>query len=69
VRTGTLGEHPRENPLGERLATVVLTIFGPVLPRRYRIVPASFVAKALLNAALAATPGERIIESGQLLAD
>jgi hypothetical protein len=47
----------------------VLTLFGPVLPRRYRIVPASFVAKALLNAALAATPGEWIIESGQLLAD
>lgn len=69
VRPGLLGGHRREFRMGERLATVVLTLFGPVLPRRYRIVPASFVAKALLNAALAATPGERIIESGQLLAD
>jgi uncharacterized protein YbjT (DUF2867 family) len=69
VRPGLLGGQRGEFRAGERLATVLLTILGPALPRRYRIVPAAHVAAALLEAALAAPPGERIIESDRLLAD
>jgi len=69
VRPGLLGGNRHEFRPGERIATMLLTLLGPVLPRRYRIVPASIVAAALLAAALTAAPGERIIEPGELLAD
>jgi uncharacterized protein YbjT (DUF2867 family) len=38
----------------------------PILPRHYRVVPADKIAKALLEAALAAPPGVHILESEKL---
>lgn len=38
----------------------------PILPRHYRVVPADRVAKALLEAAITAPPGVRIVESEEL---
>lgn len=38
----------------------------PVLPRRYRVVPAEKIAQALLEAALTAPPGVHIVESERL---
>jgi uncharacterized protein YbjT (DUF2867 family) len=66
VRPGLLGGDRTEFRFGERLATLGLTVLGPVLPRRYRIVPAVRVAAALLESALDAAPGEQVIESEQL---
>ncbi len=40
--------------------------WGPLVPKRYRPVPASAIAHALLEAALQAVPGEHIIESDAL---
>jgi uncharacterized protein YbjT (DUF2867 family) len=38
----------------------------PILPRRYRVVPADKIARALLEAAINAPPGVHIIESEKL---
>jgi uncharacterized protein YbjT (DUF2867 family) len=56
------GERPRRRA-GEHLALRLLTTLAPLVPARYRVVPATAVAAALLEAAHAATPGTRIIES------
>ena len=41
----------------------LLDAIAPVLPRRYRVVPAEQVAAALLRAALAPQPGLHVVES------
>lgn len=69
VRPGLLGgkrETPR--PL-ESLGMGALSLIGPLLPRRYRMVAAEHVATCLLHAALAARPGVHVIESGQISRD
>jgi uncharacterized protein YbjT (DUF2867 family) len=38
----------------------------PILPRHYRVVPADKIAKALLEAAIAAPPGVQVVESERL---
>jgi uncharacterized protein YbjT (DUF2867 family) len=53
---------------GERrpLESLALALFGSIarlLPRRNRVVPAERIARVLLEAALAAEPGVRIVES------
>lgn len=48
------------------LEALALTFFGGIarlLPRRYRVVPAERIAKALIEASLAAEPGVRIVDS------
>lgn len=45
----------------ERAATLVLTALGPLLPRRWRLCPAQNIARAMLDAALAARPGVHVI--------
>jgi uncharacterized protein YbjT (DUF2867 family) len=48
------------------LEALALTFFGGIarlLPRRYRVVPAKRIAKALIEASLAAEPGVRIVDS------
>ncbi len=63
VRPGLLGgKRELRRPL-EHLGIKVLAAIGPLLPRRYRVVPADSVAAALLQAALEASAGLRIIES------
>jgi uncharacterized protein YbjT (DUF2867 family) len=68
LRPGVLGGERGEFRLGERMALTVLGALGPLLPRRYRISPAEVVARTLLDAALAAPTGERIIEADRLSA-
>jgi len=66
VRPGLLGgERERRRPL-EHASMKLLGAIGPLLPRRYRVVPAEQVAGTLLRAALEAEPGVRIVESEQI---
>ncbi|MFX5610906.1 hypothetical protein ABTD85_21005, partial [Acinetobacter baumannii] len=57
VRPGLIGGERNEVRRGERLALTVLGALGPMLPRAWRINPASEIAKALVEAALAPQPG------------
>ena len=66
VRPGLIGGHRREVRRGERFALRVLGVLGPVLPRAWRINPASGIATALVEAALAPQPGEHVVPSGAL---
>lgn len=68
LRPGLLGGERRQHRGGERLALRVMGALDGVLPARYRVVPASRVADALLGAALEASPGTRVIRSEELLA-
>lgn len=57
----------REQPRpGERIGLAVARALGPLIPRRYRPVPAARIAQALLTAVLRAPAGEQIIESEAL---
>ncbi len=47
----------------ELVATRILRLVEPLLPRRYRIVPHEHVGRVLLGAAVTAPRGEHIIES------
>ncbi len=51
---------------GERVGLWVSRLLGPLIPAGYRPVAASAIAHTLLQAALAAKPGERIIESAHI---
>ncbi|MCK7596770.1 NAD(P)H-binding protein [Microbulbifer sp. CAU 1566] len=66
VRPGLIGGQRDEFRFGERLATVLLKVTGPILPRRWRINPAEKIAGALLDAALRAPPGVHIVDSAEL---
>jgi uncharacterized protein YbjT (DUF2867 family) len=66
VRPGLLGgEREPRRPL-EHAGMKLLGAIGPLLPRRYRVVPAERVAATLLHRALAAEPGVRIVESEEI---
>lgn len=61
ARPGLLGGERTEFRVGERIGLLALRVLAPLLPRRYRISPATRVARALLEAALAAPPGVHVI--------
>ena len=66
VRPGLLGgERDRRRPL-EHASMKLLGAIGPLMPRRYRIVPAERVAATLLQMALEPEPGVRIVESEEI---
>lgn len=67
ARPGLLGGERAQYRAGERLASLALGALAPVLPRRYRIVPADNVAAALLQAALDAPPGRHVIDAAALV--
>lgn len=67
VRPGLIGGERPEQRRGESLAIVATRLLSPLLPRRYRLVPAERIAHHLVEAALAATPGVTVLESEQLL--
>lgn len=67
VRPGLIGGERAIKRTGEHLASVVLGVLAPVLPRALRINPAERIAAAMVEAALAALPGERVISSAQLV--
>ena len=66
VRPGLIGGQRQQERRGERFALQVLGVLGPVLPRAWRINPASRIARALVDAALAPPPGEHVVASGAL---
>lgn len=56
------GERVRRRAL-EHLAVRVARACAPVLPARYRVVEAEAIARRLLDAAIEAAPGRRVVES------
>lgn len=67
VRPGLIGGDRQEPRPAERLAIAVTQGLAPLLPRRYRVVPASQIAAHLLAAAVEGRPGVRVLESERLL--
>jgi hypothetical protein len=49
------------------MGSMGLGLLAPVLPRRLRISPASEIADAMVEAAIAAVLGKRVIESAELI--
>lgn len=66
VRPGLIGGKRPELRRGESLAIMATRLLSPLLPRRYRLVPAERIAHHLVEAALAAAPGVTVLESEQL---
>lgn len=66
VRPGLIGGDRNEARPAERAAAGVLGALAPVLPKRWRISPASRIADALADHVLAAAPGCRIIDAAAL---
>ncbi|HEY8606581.1 MAG TPA: NAD-dependent dehydratase [Noviherbaspirillum sp.] len=67
VRPGLIGGQREEYRPGERLLGLGLAAAGPLLPRRWRLNPASHIARAMIEAALAARAGEHVIGSERLV--
>jgi uncharacterized protein YbjT (DUF2867 family) len=67
VRPGLIGGQRQESRPLEQLAVKVSKLVQPLLPKRYRVVPANRIAQHLLQAALAATPGVHVLPSEALL--
>ena len=63
VRPSLINAQRTESRPGERVGLWVSRVLGPLIPRRYRPVAASAIARALLQAALDAQPGQHTIES------
>ena len=67
VRPGLIGGDRAERRAGEHLASVVLGALAPVLPRAWRINPATRIADALVEAVLDPQPGVRVVGSAELV--
>ena len=67
VRPGLIGGERAERRAGEHLASVVLGALAPVLPRAWRINPATRIADALVQAALDPQPGVRVVGAAALV--
>ena len=66
VRPGLIGGDRAEFRLGERIASVALEAFGPILPRRLRIDPAETIARVLLEAAIDGPPRVHVVGAAEL---
>ena len=67
VRPGLIGGRREESRPAEHAAVAVSGWLRPLLPRRYRVVPAERIAHNLLQAALVAAPGVHVLPSEALL--
>ncbi|HEV7323769.1 MAG TPA: NAD-dependent dehydratase [Bosea sp. (in: a-proteobacteria)] len=67
VRPGLIGGERSESRPAERAALALLGILGPVLPRAWRINPANRIAAAMIEAAIAGTPGTHVVSSAELV--
>jgi uncharacterized protein YbjT (DUF2867 family) len=59
------GEREQRRPM-EHLSMRLLRTFAPLIPRRYRVAETEHIAAALIDAAVMAAPGCRVIESDAL---
>jgi uncharacterized protein YbjT (DUF2867 family) len=66
VRPGLIGGERHESRPAEQLGVTVSQWLRPLLPARYRVVPAERIAHNLLQAALAAQPGVRVLMPEQI---
>ncbi|MCX7145657.1 MAG: NAD(P)H-binding protein [Sulfuritalea sp.] len=66
VRPSLIDAERAESRPGERLALTFVRPLSSLIPRRWRAVTPEAIARALLNAALALSPGSRVIESEEL---
>lgn len=66
VRPGLIAGARSENRPAEYVAARVLGVLGPVLPRRFRVSPAPRIADALVEHAVAAGPGLRVVDAAAL---
>lgn len=67
VRPGLIGGDRTESRPAEQLAVQLSQWLRPLLPLRYRVVPAGRIAHHLLQAALLARPGFQVLMSEALL--
>ncbi|RQS27016.1 NAD-dependent epimerase/dehydratase family protein [Burkholderia sp. Bp8992] len=67
VRPGLIGGSRDEFRFGERLFVFALNALGPVLPAKWRVNPASRIARALVDAAIDARPGVHVVASDRLV--
>ncbi len=66
VRPSLIDADRAESRPGERLTLKFARALSPLIPRRWQAVTPEAIARALLDAALAAEPVSRVIESGEL---
>lgn len=66
VRPSLIGGRRAESRPAERAAMRAFGVLGPLIPKRYRMVPAETLAAVLLDAAIAARPGRQVIESERM---
>lgn len=66
VRPSLIEAEREQTRRGEVAGVAIARVLGPLIPRRYRPVPAGRIAQALLAAALEAPAGEHVIESERL---
>lgn len=67
LRPSLIGGERERRRLREHVGMRLLQALAPIVPRRWRIVPAPRIAQALLQSALAMTPGCAVISPEQLL--
>lgn len=67
VRPGLIGGQRQESRPMEQMAVLVSRAVQPLLPRRYRVVPAERIAHHLLQAVLAGAPGVHVLPSEALI--
>ncbi len=63
VRPGLIGGEREESRPAEQIGVALSQWLRPLLPKRYRVVPAERIAHHLLQAALAARPGVHVVPS------
>lgn len=68
VRPGLIEGRRHEHRPAERLAVAAFGALDPILPRSLRINPATVIAHVMVEAALAARPGKRLVGSKELQA-
>ncbi len=66
VRPNFIGGDRAERRSVERAFLAVLAAVNPILPRRWRLNPAPVIARALIDATIAAQPGRRIVAPAEL---
>lgn len=59
------GERDEKRP-AESVGLVAAKLFRPLIPRRYRAIPAELVAAALIHSVTRGTPGSTIMESDEI---